>query len=66
MLMHNSWIQGTRSEILGVKTSVWDLPLVFGVDITTIDDIEVRTRATDNPDATFNANYFAGSISTGF
>jgi hypothetical protein len=66
MLMHNSWIEGTRSEILGVKTSIWDLPLAFGADITTIDNIEVRTRATDNPDATFNANYFAGSISTGF
>jgi len=66
MLMHNSWIQGTRSEILGVKTSVWDLPLAFGFDVTTIGDIEVRTQATDNPDATFNANYFAGSVSTGF
>jgi hypothetical protein len=66
MLMHNSWIQGTRSEILGVKTSLWGLPLAFGADITSIDDIQIRTRATDNPDATFNANYFAGSLSTGF
>ncbi|MGD1006978.1 MAG: PorV/PorQ family protein [Ignavibacteriaceae bacterium] len=66
MLMHNSWIQGTTSEILGVKTSVWDVPLAFGVDVTSIDDIQVRTAATDNPIATFNANYFAGSVSTGF
>lgn len=66
MIMHNSWIQGTTSEIFAVKTSVWDLPLAFGVDVTNIDNIEVRTAATDNPEATFNANYFAGSVSTGF
>jgi hypothetical protein len=66
MLMHNSWIQDTRGEILGVKTSVWGLPLAFGADITTISDIQIRTRATDDPEGTFNANYFAGSLSTGF
>jgi hypothetical protein len=66
MLMHNSWIQGTKSEILGVKTSVWGLPLAFGADITSIGDIQVRTINSDNPDATFSANYFAGSLSTGF
>jgi hypothetical protein len=66
MIMHNSWIQGTTSEIFAVKTSVLDLPLAFGVDVTNINNIEVRTAATDNPEATFNANYFAGSISTGF
>ena len=66
MLMHNSWIQGTKSEILGVKTSVWGLPLAFGADITSISDIQVRTINSENPDVTFNANYFAGSLSTGF
>lgn len=66
MIMHNSWVQGTRDEILGAKTSLWGLPVAIGADITTIGDIPVRTAATDNPDATFNANYFAGSISTGF
>lgn len=62
-------IHGYREQevkILGVKTSVWGLPLAFGADITTVGDIPVRTRATDEPDATFDANYFAGSISTGF
>jgi hypothetical protein len=66
MFMHNSWIQGTSSDILGVKTTFWDLPVAFGVDVSSINDIEVRTAATDNPITTFNANYFAGSISTGF
>ncbi len=66
MLMHNSWIEGTRSEILGVKTSVWSLPLAFGFNITTVNDIQVRTIASSEPDATFNANYFFGSVSTGF
>ena len=66
MLMHNSWIQGTRSEVLGIKTSVWSLPLAFGFNVTTVSDIQVRTIASSEPDATFNANYFFGSLSIGF
>jgi len=66
MLMHNSWIQGTNSNVLGVQTTVWSLPLAFGFNVTTISDIQIRTRATVQPDATFNANYFFGSMSTGF
>ncbi len=66
MLMHNSWIQGTNSNVLGVQTTVWSLPLAFGFNITSVNDIQVRTRATAQPDATFDANFFFGSMSTGF
>ena len=66
ILMHNSWIQGTNSDVLGVQTTVWGLPLAFGFNVTSVNDIQVRTRATTLPDATFDANYFFGSMSTGF
>jgi hypothetical protein len=66
LLMHNEWIQGTRSEILGVKTTVWGLPLALGVNVTSVSDIQIRTIASAEPLSTFNANYFSGSISTGF
>lgn len=66
MLMHNSWIQGTNSNVLGVQTTVWSLPLAFGFNVTSVNDIQVRTRATAQPDATFDANFFFGSMSTGF
>lgn len=66
VLMHNSWIQGVNSEVLGVKTNIWGLPVAAGFNVTTINNIEVRTRATALPDSKFNANYFFGSLSTGF
>ena len=66
MLMHNEWIQGVKSEILGAKTVIFGLPVAAGFNVTTINDIQIRTRATTEPDATFNANYFFGSLSTGF
>ncbi|HKI79619.1 MAG TPA: PorV/PorQ family protein [Ignavibacteriaceae bacterium] len=65
MLMHNSWIQDIRSEVIGAKTSFWGLPVAVGFIVTSINDIEVRNRVGD-PEATFNANYFSGSIATGF
>jgi hypothetical protein len=65
MLMHNEWIQDVRSEILGVKTSIFSLPIALGFNITSVNDIEVRTRPGD-PETTFNANFFFGSLSTGF
>ena len=65
MFMHNSWIQGVRSELAGAKTSVFGLPVAIGLNVTNINDIEVRTQPGD-PLSKFNANYFSGSIGTGF
>jgi hypothetical protein len=62
---HNNWIQDVRSEMVGAKASFFGLPLAFGVNVTSINDIEIRTKP-GAPDATFNANYFSGSVSTGF
>jgi hypothetical protein len=65
MLMHNEWIQDVRSEVLGARTVLFGLPVALGVNVTTISDIEIRT-GPGAPDALFDANYFFGSLSTGF
>jgi Type IX secretion system protein PorV len=65
MLMHNQWIQDVKSEILGVKFSLFNLNMALGANITSIDNIEIRTRPGD-PEAEFNANYSFVSLSTGF
>ncbi len=65
MFMHNEWIEDIRSELLGVQTYLFGLPIAFGFNVTTISDIEVRSRPGE-PDSKFNANYFFGSLSTGF
>jgi hypothetical protein len=64
MIMHNEWIQDVRSEILGARTLIFGLPVAVGFNVTTINDIEVRTNPGD-PVTKFNANYFFGSFSTG-
>jgi hypothetical protein len=64
MLMHNEWIQDVRSEVLGARTIILGLPVAVGFNVTTINDIEVRTNPGD-PLTKFNANYFFGSLSAG-
>jgi len=66
MLMHNAWIQGVNSELLGAKTNIFGIPFALGLNVTSVNDIPIRTQASTNPLSTFNAEYFSGSISTGF
>ncbi|MDX1700580.1 MAG: PorV/PorQ family protein [Melioribacteraceae bacterium] len=63
---HQGWIQDLTSEILHANFSMIGLPFTVGVNTTKISGFEARTLPTDTPDATFNANYFYGSLSTGF
>jgi hypothetical protein len=65
MLMHNEWIQDVRTEVLGVKFSLFDIPFGVGVNSTSISNIEVRLIPGD-PITTFTAQYFFTSLSTGF
>ena len=65
MFMHNQWIQDIKSELLGVGFNFLSLPFAIGINVTSVNDIEVRTKPGD-PEATFNANYFFVSLSTGF
>lgn len=60
---HNSLFQDLSSEMFGASINVFGLPLAFGINTTSISDIEVRTRPGD-PESKFNANYFYGSISS--
>ena len=65
MIMHNQGIQGIKSELLGVRSSIWGIPFAVGFNVTSIDNIEVRNRP-GAAIASFNAHYFFGSLSTGF
>ncbi|GAB4300882.1 MAG: hypothetical protein Kow0098_28660 [Ignavibacteriaceae bacterium] len=65
LLMHNEWIQDVSSEVLGVKSDLFGLPVALGFNVTTVRDIEVRSKPGP-AESTFDANYFFGSISTGF
>ncbi len=65
LFMHSEWIQDVNSEVFGLKWNMFGLPWGVGFNYTSINDIEIRTRPGE-PDATFNANYFFGSLSTGF
>ncbi len=66
MLTHNQSIQDVSSKLVGASFSLFGLPFAVGVNNTTINDLEVRTTASDVPQSTFNAHYMFGSISTGF
>ncbi len=65
MLMHNQWIQGINSELLGARSSIFGIPFAIGFNVTSVSDIEVRTKPGD-PLTKFNAEYFFGSLSSGF
>jgi hypothetical protein len=65
LFMHNEWIQDVRSEMLGVKSFVFGIPFAFGFNVTNVSDIEIRTKPGE-PESTFDANYFFGSLSTAF
>lgn len=65
IFMHSEWIQDVRSEVLGVKFMGFGIPFGLGFNVTNVSDIEVRHNAGD-PETTFDANFFTGSLSTGF
>lgn len=66
MFMHNEWVQDVTSEVVGVKSSIFGLPVALGLNTTSVSGIEIRQKAEVDPEGTFNANYFFGSLSTGF
>lgn len=65
LFMHNEWIQDVSSEVIGAKTIIWGIPFALGFNVTSVDGIEFR-EIPGEPVTTFDANYFFGSLSTGF
>jgi hypothetical protein len=65
MFMHNEWIQDVKSEVGGIRSVLFGLPVALGFNLTSISDIEVRQKPGE-PETTFDASYFFASISTGF
>ncbi len=65
LFMHSNWIQDINSEVFGIKWNLFGLPWAIGLNYTSINDIEIRTRPGE-PESKFDANYFYGSLSTGF
>ncbi|MCH7826376.1 MAG: PorV/PorQ family protein [Bacteroidetes bacterium] len=63
--MHNNWIQGIRSDVIGATTRILGIKIGIGVNITSVNDIEVRTKPGAAL-AKFDARFFSGNISTGF
>jgi len=64
MFTHSSLIQDVSSQNLAAGFILFNIPFVVGVNTTSVPGIEVRTQP-GVPQATFDANYFFGSISTG-
>jgi len=62
---HNAWIQDAATELLGVKFSLFNLPIGVGINSTSIRGIEVHPYAGPAV-TTFNTHYFFGSLSTAF
>ncbi len=60
---HNSLFQDLNSEMLAGSFSIFNLPVAFGINTTSVNDIEIRTKPGE-PDATFNAHYFSATVST--
>ena len=64
-ITHNQWIQDVTGEMLGASFELFGLPMGLNLNTTSVADIEVRTRPGE-VQSTFNANYFFGSLATGF
>ena len=62
---HNSIFQDLSSEHFGASINVFGMPVAFGINTTSISNIEVRTKPGDL-EGTFNAHYFFGSVSTAY
>jgi hypothetical protein len=66
LFMHNEWIQDVSSEVIGAKTVLWGVPFAVGFNVTSVKDIPYRTIPSPDPETIFSADYFYGSLSTGF
>ncbi|MFH0736599.1 MAG: PorV/PorQ family protein [bacterium] len=64
-LTHNQSIQDVKSEMFGFGFSFNNINFAVGVNTSTVSDIEIRNTPGEAI-AKFDANYFYGSLSSGF
>lgn len=62
---HNSLFKDLNSEFFSGSFSLFDIPIVLGINTTTVSGIEVRTRPGE-AESKFDAHYFYGSFSTAY
>jgi hypothetical protein len=63
LVMHKEWVQDTRTQFLGASVFLGERSaLGFGVNSTTVSDVEIRTRP-GTPEGTFTARSAAFSLS---
>ncbi len=62
---HMQLLQDAATELLGAKFNFIGLPFAVGINTTSIDGLELRTKPGEAL-SKFDVNYFYGSISTGF
>lgn len=65
MLTHNQSIQDMSTQLVGASFSLWGIPFAVGVNNTSINDFEIRTKPGE-AQSYFNVHYIFGSVSTGF
>ena len=62
MFMHKEWIQGVKTEFLGVNIPFTDCAIGLGINTTNVGDIQLRTRPGP-AEGTFSSHDFAIGIS---
>lgn len=65
IFVHREWIKDTRTEYLGFSTLLDNFRFAFGVNSTSITDIEKRTTPGD-PEGTFTSRNAALSFTTAY
>jgi hypothetical protein len=62
LAMHKEWIQGVRTEFLGVNIPFEEFAFGISINTTSVSDIQLRTQPGP-PEGTFSSHDFAGSLS---
>lgn len=65
VFVHREWLKDTRTEFLGFSTMLDNFRFAFGVNSTSINDIEQRTIPGD-PEGTFTSRNAALSFTTAY
>ncbi len=62
IFMHKEWLQGVRTEFLGLRIPFGDYAVGLAINTTNVGDIQLRTRPGP-PEGTFSSHDFALGVS---